>query len=438
MAKGSFRLALLLAALRLLLPATAAMAAPPLGDRFEIALTPEEIAKAKKIADQYLKKKPAGDSDVSTGTGDGGGDEDGGSGDGDGGGDGDGDSSGGDSSSTGSGDSGGPAPAGVPKTPTSGESSPSLPGDSIDSQPAGDSQPAKKKIDPADLMFAQAHMKLAKRAFANKNMDKAKDELKQIFDRVSDLAEARFMRAVIAAKEKDFLEAWRHIDIAQKSAPDNAKVKEFVDRLQKASPKPDVIPDAAPAARPAPTFAAQVAANGLELLFAEKVAAGKVTAAAVTGFAGQDGKVKARLLLEGSAALDAAEVKKSLESLLGGPAGEPKAASEGKTLEFEVEIAGQPLQNPKVTAVSGLGDFLKGVSEETDVAIQDSSETDPDADKHQTGTYTVAAKDIKTLNDFLQKIAPHCVGFEITRFYATTFASKAIWKGELKVVFLVP
>ncbi len=424
-------IALLLA----VLGAIRAGATAPLGDRFQVALSDAEIEKAKNLADRYLKK--GGKAPDTSGTGDAatGGESTGG--DSSDGGDGVGDSgTGGDSS----GDSSTPPAKPADTTPTSGSSSPAEPGDSMDAQPGGDSPtPAKKKIDPADLLFAQAHMKLAKRAFTAKNIDKAKAELTLIFERVSDYPEARFMRAVIAAREKEFVEAWRHIDIAQKAAPDNPKIKEFVDRLQKAFPKPDTLPDAAPAARPAPTFAAEMIAHGLEKLFADKAVSGKLSSVAATGFADEGGTVKAVVTLETTDSLDPAATKTAIAAAIAATVEEAKTASEGKTLEFPLEISGVPLKNPGVQAVpEGLSAFLKGVSEDTDVAIQDSSESDPDASKQQTGTYTVAAAGIKNLVDFLAKVGPHAVEYSINRFYATTFGGKSIWKGELKIVFQLP
>ncbi|RCK80063.1 MAG: hypothetical protein OZSIB_3567 [Candidatus Ozemobacter sibiricus] len=408
------------------------VAAAPLSDRFQIALNDADIQKAKQLADRYLKKQgnqtpdPGGTGDAAAGGGDGEGT------------DGSSDSSGGNAGE--GGDSGTPPDKPADTTPTSGSSSPAEPGDSLDGPAGGDaSTPAKKKIDPADLMYAQAHMKLAKRAFTAKNLEKAKAELALIFERVSDFAEARFMRAVIAAKEKEFVEAWRHIEIAQKAAPDNPKIKEFVDRLQKAFPKPDTLPDAAPAARPAPTFAAAMVAHGLEKLFAEKAVSGRLSSVAATDFVEEAGTVKAVLILETSGGLDPVATKAAVGAVMAATVGEPKTASEGKTLEFPIDITGLPRQNPSPKPVpETLSDFLKGVSEETDVAIQDSSESDPDANKQQAGTYTVAAAGIKNLVDFLDKVGPHAIEFSIPRFYATTFGGKSIWKGELKIVFQLP
>lgn len=379
--------------------------------------SPEEMEKAKKMMNQFLKKDGSGD-----GTGDGG---DGDSGDGS-------DSGSGDSSdSSGSGDS------------SSSDSSPSSAGgntgsgESIDSQPMAEPEPSKKKTDPNDLMFAQAHMKLAKRHFGSKNFDRAKAELEQVLERVPEYPEARFMKAVIAAKEKNFVEAWRNIEVARQGAPDNKKVLEFIERLEKAYPKPDVLPDASPAARPAPTYASELAVDALEKLFSEKCVAGKLAAVECASIAEKDGTTMAQLKLEGTALLDPGEVRTALQTILGGKVGEPKTASGGQVLELEVELPKVPAKNPGAQSVSGLTEFLKGISEETDVAIQDSSESDPDANKQQTGTYTLAAKGIKNLNDFLRKVSPYAVEFTVNRFYSTVFAGKSIWKGEVKVLFLV-
>jgi len=388
-------------------------------NRFMIArkFSAEEMDKAKKLMDQYIKK---GGDKSDTGSSES-------------------DSGDGSESDTGSNDTGasdtGNSDTGGGSTESSGTGSTGSTS-SIDAQPMAEPEPSTKKTAPNDLMFAQAHMKLAKRHFGSKNLDRAKSEISQILERVSDYPEARFMRAVIAAKEKDFIEAWRNIEVASKGAPENQKVKDFIDRLQKAYPKPDILPDATPAARQAPTHASELAADALEKLFSDKAVSGKLVAVELASFTEKDGTTMAELKLESSMVLDGAAVKTSLQAILGGAVSEPKTASGGSVIEMEIELPKLPRKNPKPQAVSGVAEFLKGISEETDVAIQNSSETDPDSNKQQSGTYTLAAKGIKSLNDFLRKISPFTLEFTINRFYSAVFAGKSIWKAEVTVVFL--
>ena len=83
-------------------------------------------------------------------------------------------------------------------------------------------------------------MKLAALSLSTKDFDKARMELDQILARIPEYPDACFMHAVISAKEKNFTAAWRHIGAAQKGAPDNRQIKDFIDRLEKACPKASI------------------------------------------------------------------------------------------------------------------------------------------------------------------------------------------------------
>jgi len=313
--------------------------------------------------------------------------------------------------------------------PSSSQSSEALPGDT--------GEKAETKIDPADKMFCEAHMKLARRHFKAGNLDRAKEELDQVIERLGSHAEARFMRAVTAAKSKDYMDAWRHISIAEQSAPGHPRIKEFVARLEKVLPRPSVIADDV-AVRPAATHASELLGDALESLFANKSASGKLVAIGCNGMSESAGKPIAILVFEASAPLDADPIKSSLKESLKGEIRDVKTASGGSSLEITVEVPGLPLLNPSAKPVSSLGELLKSTSEETDVALKNSSESEPDVNKRVTGTYTIVAAGLRNVNDFMRKLSSQAVDCRIVHLTNTTMNAQNVWKGDVSFRFVAP
>ena len=280
-------------------------------------------------------------------------------------------------------------------------------------------------------------MKLARRHFKSGNLDRAKEELDLVIERQGNHAEARFMRAVIAAKSKDYMGAWRHISVAEQSAPDHPRIKEFISRLEKAMPRPSVIPDEV-AARPAATHASELLGDAIESLFANKAASGKLVGIGCNGLLEHGGKAAAVLVLDGTAPLDADPIKRALKEALNGEIQDTKTASGGSSLEITVEIPGLPLLNPSAKPVSSLTELLKSASEETDVALKNSSESEPDADKRITGTYTIVAAGLRNVNDFMRKLSPQAVDCRIVHLANTTMNGQNVWKGDVCFRFAAP
>jgi len=300
-----------------------------------------------------------------------------------------------------------------------------------------DAAPAGPKIDPADKMYGEAHMKLARRNFKLGNVDRAREELDLVIERIPTHAEARFMRAVIAAKAKDFITAWRHISIAEQSAPNHPRIKEFIARLEKAMPRPSVIPEEV-AARPAPAHASELLGDAIEALFANKKASAGVSALGCTGIEETGGKIVAKLTFEGNAPLDENSIKDALKEALKADVPDATTASAGTTLEIVVGLPGLPLLNPAAKPLSNLGELLKTASEETDVALKNSSESEPDADKRITGTYTIVAANLRSVNDFMRKLSSEAVDCRIVHLVNTTMNEQNVWKGEVRFRFLAP
>ena len=299
--------------------------------------------------------------------------------------------------------------------------------------------PSQNNLDPSklstrDQMFIKVHMKLANKHFKKKDSARSIFELEQIFERAPTLASARFMRAVIAAREKDYPSAWRNIEIAIRGNPDDSKMQTFVERLKGVFPRPKNLPQIDGIYRKRPVCATQLAVDALERLFQEEQIA-KINKVSFDGFKEEGGRVTGNLQVTGLKALPKDDLIKSLTTILGGQVTSKEGQDGGTSLQIEVEIPGLPLANPSIKPISGIPEFMKMISEETDVPIQESTETTPDSAGRVTGTYSIVARDLQYLNDFLRKIAPYASKYEISTLYPEFLSSRVVIKGEIQIVF---
>lgn len=83
----------------------------------------------------------------------------------------------------------------------------------------------------------EADLKSGLRHFGRNDYPAARDSLRQLLQRQPTHAHARFMMAVMAAREKQFGEAWKHIEIARRVSPGNKKIEAFIKRLQEVAPR---------------------------------------------------------------------------------------------------------------------------------------------------------------------------------------------------------
>ncbi|OQA07349.1 MAG: hypothetical protein BWY66_01426 [bacterium ADurb.Bin374] len=83
----------------------------------------------------------------------------------------------------------------------------------------------------------EADLKAGLRHFGRNDYPAARDSLRQLLQRQPAHAHARFMMAVMAAREKNFGEAWKHIEIARRVSPGNEKIETFIKRLKEVAPR---------------------------------------------------------------------------------------------------------------------------------------------------------------------------------------------------------
>ncbi|MBF0546014.1 MAG: hypothetical protein HQM08_16340 [Candidatus Riflebacteria bacterium] len=292
----------------------------------------------------------------------------------------------------------------------------------------------KAPIDPVSIRFCEGHMKLAKRRFKEGSLTGAKDELDIVFERLPNFAPARFMKAVICAKTKDFIGAWRSINIAQREAPNNPKIKAFIDKLEKVSPKPSVIPDEVKERQQA-QFASAMFYDTFEKLFSDKSLGPKIIRIKGDEPKESGGKIAFKISLQSQSDLDKASIEKIFKGNDKFSISSSENASGGKEIHLEIAVAGVPRQNPSMAVISESSSFIEEIRKDCDVKINDSTEGNTDPQGLFVGTYQLMAADFPKVNDFLRATSKKSAEYWITNLESTTFNQKPIWKGEVKVKF---
>lgn len=302
------------------------------------------------------------------------------------------------------------------------------------------SQPQSRTIDSAATALSEAdkrhitvHMKLANRHFSKKNYDKAIEEVELVFEREPDNFGGRFMRAVIAGRLKDHQTAWHNIVIAREKDAANPKVASFIDKLKTVAPEP-VNPRWVPGVfRSIPVSASEKACDIIERLLIDPVSQNIVNL--TTGdYINEAGTVFLPLTLECSSAPDATAITAVLSKACGSEVTTTSNAS--TTLGLKVAIKDLAIENPAVKPISDLSEFVKGLTEEIDVAISDTVEREAE-NKVLDITYEVSSRDFKTLNSFLRKVSPYAKHFRVLsmRLAYITGSQSIIWKCKIQVFY---
>ncbi|HNV69039.1 MAG TPA: hypothetical protein PKO06_05015, partial [Candidatus Ozemobacteraceae bacterium] len=221
--------------------------------------------------------------------------------------------------------------------------------------------------DPTDKRYCEGHMKLARRHFKNNDFVRAMEEVTLVIERYSLHAEARFLKAVLFAKQKKYIDAWRNIEVAQKTDAENPRIKDFVTRLEKAFPKPAELPEESTVAtRPEPKFGSALLVNALEASVADKALAGKIEKIACADPTDAGGHLSVVITFTATDKLDATTLQTKLKDVGKLETSDPKIASEGKQVTLTATISGLPFQNPDLKPIDKLSEFLRETSEECD------------------------------------------------------------------------
>jgi hypothetical protein len=280
---------------------------------------------------------------------------------------------------------------------------------SIPSQPTGRNLDTSARVlNESDKRHILVHMKLANRHFTKKNYPRAIDEVNQVFERQPDHPGGRFMLAVIAARLKDHATAWHNIFMAREKDPENPKIKSFIEKLNTVAPEPQKTVGVTGIFRPMPISASEKACDIIERLLKDP-SSYNITSLETDEYKEEAGSVWLQLKIGCSSNVQKDKIVATLEKASGGRCevlSSPPPQGPEKILDVKCEITGMTIENKEVKAISDLSEFIKIISEESDVAISDTVERDVEGKILET-TYDLATRDFKSLNDFLRKVSPY-------------------------------
>jgi hypothetical protein len=293
----------------------------------------------------------------------------------------------------------------------------------------------ERMLSEKDIRHITVHMKLANRNFKRKNYDKAIDELELVFERQPDHGGGRFMRAVIAARLRDYMTAWQNILVAKEKDPENNKITSFIDKLKTVMPEPEKFVGVPGVYRPSPISVCEKAGDVIERFLKEPISQNLISFS-TEEFVSKGSGATTEMLMKFSVAPDVGQILDLFKRSTGEAVERTDDKSDPKQLKIRFELADLPLKNPKVKTVSSYRDFVKFISEETDVALSDSVERDKE-NKILEITNEVAARSFDSLNDFLRKASPYAHTYRVLELKLSYIKGQQeiIWKGKVRIEY---
>jgi len=290
-----------------------------------------------------------------------------------------------------------------------------------------------KMLSEHDTRHITVHMKLANRNFMKKNYAKAIEELELVFERQPDHGGGRFMRAVIAARKRDYMTAWQNILVAQEKDGNTDKIKSFIDKLATQMPKPEKFIGVPGIYRPTPVSVGEKCTDIIERLLNEPVSQNIVTFS-TEDYQGSDSNAQMLLKMSFSSPVDADGVIRTLKAASGEAVERTDKGNDGKIMDVKITVAGLPMKNPGVKALSSYEEFVKSMAEETDIAISNTTERDAE-NKVLEVTYEFAVRDFASLNNFLRKVSPYAHNLRVMEMKLAYIggSEQVIWKGKVRV-----
>jgi len=311
---------------------------------------------------------------------------------------------------------------------------------SIPSQPTSRTiDSSEKELSTSDKNHIMVHMKNANRNFAGKRYNLALSSLENVFTRQPDHPGARFMRAVIAGRLKDYPTAWHNILIAKQKDPQNPKILTFINKLKTVSPQPEKMAGVPGIFRPLPVSASEKACDIIEKFLQQSISQ-NITQLTVGEFVSSGGSSWLSLELEASAPLNRDEITGFFKTASGGKveaAAAETSENADKNLKLKIEIPALEIINKNAKPASDLRDFVKSLADEVDVAASDTMESDAEKGILDT-TYEISISDFKNLNDFLRAVSPYARNFKIINMKLAyiTGSQRIIWKCRVQVFYL--
>ncbi|MBF0408683.1 MAG: hypothetical protein HQM10_15150 [Candidatus Riflebacteria bacterium] len=304
----------------------------------------------------------------------------------------------------------------------------------VDSSPEPGDTGKDESDDPISKRFCEGHLKIAKRRFKEGNLKDVEKELDIIFERIPDFQSGRFLKAIVCAKTKDFMGAWRNIEIVSKKSPDNPKVKEFIAKLEKVSPKPSVIADEVKKL-PEAQFASELLCNAVDTILSDKTLGKNISRISSDEPEEVSGKVNFTVTFFSQSSIDSSAVEKKIAELNGLKVESASPASEGKELKLKVLAENLPRNNPTANSITDITQFVEEIRNNNDIKINENSESNPDSEGNITSTYSIIAPDCSKVVQFLRAASTHSLEYLISNLESSVFNQKSVWKGSIKIKF---
>ncbi len=292
----------------------------------------------------------------------------------------------------------------------------------------------KRPLTKENIRHCQGQMINANRNFRKKNYDKAQTYLDKVFDVQPDHSGARFMRAVISARKNDYKTAWLNIIIAEEKDPKNPKIQAFVKKLESVSPRPKILMAVYGIYRPMPVSACEMASDLIERILQEKFSE-PFTNISTEEFISEGTSVWVPLIIKSSEPIDESLLTSTIKKVTQFDVKDSKLADDKKSINLKFEVRDLPILNQNFRPVAGYRDYIKIVSEETDMAISNTAERDLENKKLEC-TYDFSVRTYKNLNDFFRKLSPYSHKFRVVSIKLDYIPNKKdiIWKGKAVVL----
>jgi len=291
---------------------------------------------------------------------------------------------------------------------------------------------SEAKVTQSDKRHVQVHMKLANRHFSRRNYERAKYEIDSVCSRVPNFSGARFMRAVIAAREKNYDEAWYNVEIAEQNPGANAgKIKDFKNALSSISSKPTSASWMRGVYNEMPKIASDRFADGLEYILMQ-TGTESVTSVEVVNSLREPNIYE--VSFEGNAKIDGNRLKSLASEVFSSVS---SFSSSDNKASMSIKITGLPLENSKPLPLPvTLYEFSARAAEDCDVMINSESSASKGGGK-VANNYSVTVKYLNVLNKFLRKFSPYSYSYSINRVtadYLGIDTSMVVYKCDVTIL----
>ena len=295
---------------------------------------------------------------------------------------------------------------------------------------------APKSATEEDKRHVMVHMKLANRHFSKKNYEKAIEEVNSVFTRDPANAGGHFMLAVIAGRQKDYKSAWYHIDVAKEKDSSNKKIDDFIAKLKTVSQKPESewIPGVY---NGSPVDASERTFDLLESLLSDECSQ-NICSVEVTDYTKDGNNVTLEASFNSLDPIPTEKIVSLLKQKNG--SGVSEISSTDKSLKVKLTYNNASPENPKVSPIKGLNDFINDLTEEMpEIAVNNTEEAEP-AGGTQEIIYDISSREFSTVNKFFRHISPFATKYMLqmmTLSYIPGSQSATIWKARIKVIYKI-